>query len=272
MSLLSQTKMFSKTDSNNRNRSRSWFFTWNNYQNEHIDYLLKELSLFPDTLYIFQQECGKSGTPHLQGVIKWKLQKDFNWVRKKFFLSLANINKTRGWKAAVAYCCKAESRIEEPYTNIKDLVIPKALVDPLKGLKLYEYQQEVLDYIGLDPDPRKIYWYWEEDGNTGKSALCKHLALRYYALVISGKATDIKYAIASMKLKPEIIIIDIPRSYQKFISYSTIEEIKNGMFFSGKYEGQMVIFNTPHIFCFANSEPDYEMMSEDRWRISNIIL
>ena len=44
-----------------------------------------------------------------------------------------------------------------------------------------------------------------------------------------------------------------------------MEAIKNGCFFSGKYESGMVRFNSPHILVFANEPPERTKLSQDRW-------
>ena len=95
------------------------------------------------------------------------------------------------------------------------------------------------------------------------------------ALVLSGKGNDMKYGLIRFYEKfgaaPNIIIIDIPRTVKDYVSYSGIEDIKNGIFFCGKYEGQMLCYNSPHVLCLSNTPPDTEKMSLDRWKISQII-
>lgn len=41
-------------------------------------------------------------------------------------------------------------------------------------------------------------------------------------------------------------------------------------FYSGKYEGGMVVGNNPHLLVFANIEPDTKKMSDDRFIVQNI--
>ena len=84
-----------------------------------------------------------------------------------------------------------------------------------------------------------------------------------------------KYAVCMYVEKqgyyPEIIILDIARSVNvKKLSYTGIEEVKNGCFFSGKYESRMVLGNCPHFICFSNREPEREMLSEDRWIVREL--
>ena len=59
-------------------RSRSWFFTLNNFERGDIQFLTDTL----DTeKYAFQHEIGDSGTPHLQGVVYFANARDFNSMK-----------------------------------------------------------------------------------------------------------------------------------------------------------------------------------------------
>jgi len=74
-----------------------------------------------------------------------------------------------------------------------------------------------------------------------------------------------------MKRFPKVVIFDFPKSREFSISYDAIESIKNGFYFNGKYESKQVMGNCPHVICFANSPPCMEMLSKDRWKITEII-
>lgn len=79
-----------------------------------------------------------------------------------------------------------------------------------------------------------------------------------------------KYAITCMKIKPRVILIDYARDQESHISWQGIEEIKNGIFFNSKYESSMVIYNSPHVICFANFKPQEYKLSKDRWNILDV--
>ena len=128
-----------------------------------------------------------------------------------------------------------------------------------------------MELLAEDPDDRKIFWFFEEEGGVGKTALCKHICITMDDVIyVSGKAVDIKYGVAQMKKYPKVVLMDIPRSAGDAISWDAIESVKNGIFYSGKYEGKMVMGACPHLICFSNLEPDYSKLSADRWVVIKI--
>lgn len=238
--------------------SSYWFGTWNNYKQECLAPFLKKLDELCDK-YIMQEEVGESGTPHLQLKIKFVNKgrpiecfgiKEIHWIKSK---------KWEGWQ----YCGKDETRAGQRW--FKGCEPPPIL----EYDEPYGWQLEVVDLIKQKPDKRSVYWYWEDQGNFGKSSLCRYLVIKHEALVIGGNARDMKLAISKMKKKPLICILDVPRTIEH-ISYSGVEEIKNGVFFSSKCDSEMVKMNPPHIIIFSNSPPEEEKMSKDRWIIKKL--
>lgn len=142
----------------------------------------------------------------------------------------------------------------------------------MMGLEYTYWQKSILDIIKSEPDPRKIYVYVDTLGGKGKSTFAKHLVMTKNALSLAGKSSDVKYALteAIKDRDIDIVIWDLPRSVGNLVNYQSIEEVKNGMFFSGKYESTMTLFNTPHLFIFTNEIPDLDKLSKDRWVINEI--
>ena len=67
----------------------------------------------------------------------------------------------------------------------------------------------------------------------------------------------IQYKINNDDCEPELIVINLPRSFNsEYLSYTGIEEVKDMCFYSGKYEGGMVVGNCPHLIIFSNELPD----------------
>ena len=63
------------------------------------------------------------------------------------------------------------------------------------------------------------------------------------------------------------VILDIPRHNLEYINYGLLEKIKDGLIYSGKYEGRDCIFDNVHLWVFANERPDTSKMSADRWNL-----
>lgn len=238
--------------------SKSWCFTHNNWNVDQLDQLVQTF-VKCDMSYIIGREIGECGTPHLQGFVHSKKVK-FRPI-EKFKLDFSpHWEKCKGtFDQNVTYCSKEGDFL----TNID-------MEEPLDCEEPYGWQLQVMDIIKDKPDKRTIHWFWEPNGNVGKSELVRYLVIKHDAIVCAGKAADMKYQITQMKKKPKLVIFDIPRVNLDYISYTGIEEIKNGVFASQKYESGMCVMNRPHVVIFANSEPRIHAMSSDRWHIVEI--
>lgn len=144
-----------------------------------------------------------------------------------------------------------------------------------KNLKLREWQSELLPMLTKKVvNDREIIYIWDSEGNTGKTVLAKYLHTFHGAIVAGGKDSDMKHAITRWQeitsKYPAIIIVDICRSDFR-TDYSGIESLKNGLFFSGKYESAMLCsYNLPNVVVFSNFPPEEKNLSKDRWKIGNI--
>jgi hypothetical protein len=71
-----------------------------------------------------------------------------------------------------------------------------------------------------------------------------------------------------------IVIFDLSRTKPPNVlmdtMYSTIENVKNGIFTSVKYEPETYVGSIPHVVVFANFFPDLTSLSIDRWRLLRI--
>ncbi len=239
-----------------------WFFTLNNFTELDVLHLKMRFNKMCKW-WIFEEETGKEGTPHLQGNISLKKKLRFTSISK--WDKRIHWEKTRNVEASIEYCRK-ETKI---YTNL-DL----EEFDEYDNIEWKAWQKKVIESVS-EPckDDRKINWLYDEKGNTGKSYLTKYLMKVENALVVEGRKTDIFHQIAKRKeenIAVPLVIIDVPRASFNNISYSAIECIKNGFISSGKYEGGQYTFKSPHIYVFANSRPDNSKFSEDRWNIVDI--
>ncbi len=247
-----------------------WCFTYNNYPNDFKSSFIPRLRQ-RSKLFIFQQERGDTGTPHLQGYAEFQPRQRLTALVKHFpgvHWEVAVANR----ETNVAYCSKLDSRDGDVFQH--GIRRPLQLIEQLRP-----WQQRVVDRLGRPADPRHVYWYWDPVGNVGKTALAKYLSAPksgFNCLYVSGKTADIEHFLTLHFDKCEtnyddlIVIFDLSRAQENYMPYTAIEQIKNGIFFSGKYESSMQLFNPPHILCFANFTPDRSKLSEDRWKVIEV--
>lgn len=238
-----------------------WCFTLNNYtvdQIDHIEQVLKHETRW----YVFQEEVGEEGTPHLQGTMCLKVKQRMTQLKQ--IDPKIHWEPTKSVKASLVYCTKAETAKGKVYTH--GIEIP----EPLDVIEPYGWALQVMEIINSPPNPRTIHWFWEPTGGKGKTSLAKYLVVKHNALMLTGKSNDMYHMISQFPNKRKLFVVDCPRSQQDYINYGAIEQIKNGLIFSGKYEGCQLVFNTPHVIVFANEPPDYDKMSLDRWNVIRI--
>lgn len=252
-----------------RNRSRCWFFTFNNYEEKDINCLIKFFDM-SQYKYLFQEEIGENKTQHLQGIIVSQIQISFSTLKN--FSDKIHWEKTRNKKAAFEYCSKLDSRIGKIYNNTEY----RPLDNPMEGLTFKDWQNEILEMIKIKPkqNDRTINWYYDTIGACGKTTFAKYLCMKYRnkILYLSGKCNDIKYGVYNFLQKHELtcVIFSFVRTNEQYISYEAIESIKDGIFYNTKYESNMIIYNIPHVLVFANFKPESYKLSLDRWQIKEI--
>lgn len=250
-----------------RIRSRRWCFTINNYTE---DQLVSLSQVFQGDEYVIGREVGEEGTKHLQGYLRFKNQKDFDYLKK--LMPEAHIEKCKGkHEDNIKYCTKDGNYITNiDFRTAQEKIRDEVLNDEYENVVWKEWQQQVIDIIDGKPDKRKIFWYFEKEGNVGKSYLCKYLVLTRNVIICDGKKDNIFNQVSKMLeqgIQPSIVLLDIPRTYNEHVNYSAIESLKNGCMYSGKYEGTQCVFKIPHVVIFSNEEPDYSAMSADRWDV-----
>lgn len=210
----------------------------------------------------------EKGYMHWQLTFTLKEKKRMSWL-KNHFHDKAHLELAHNPDACYDYCSKSETRVQgpfywpEPLNKIEDYFTEYHCV-------MKNWQSKILDIVEGERDLRKIYWFWEPVGGIGKSIFVRHLMLKYDGIFCAnGKKDDIYYALGE---NVKTLIIDLPRSKMGFLGglYTVLEEVKNGMVFSGKYESRTKIFNVPNVIVLANCLPDMNELSRDRWMIEEI--
>lgn len=219
--------------------------------------------------FVFGEEFGENGnTPHIEGYLWFNKKTEFQSIQKLYKWDDLRKSSKKLVSAGLEYCQKEGNRILEHG-------LPKKLKTLACENNLFSWQKVIVDIVSKDPDDRTIYWFYERNGGVGKTTFCKYLVRFYNAIVLGGKSCDMKNGIIEYQktnlTTPELIIVNIPRSFDSnYLSYTGIEECKDMLFYSGKYEGGMVDGNPPHLIVFSNKFPDIKKISKDRWKIYNI--
>lgn len=256
-----------------------WCFTFNNYSEKDVNELVPKMTIYAKKL-IIGKETGDSkfwwedatdskGTPHLQGYVEFKKK----CRPKKGFDERIHWEKARGnAQQNHAYCEKEGEVIVRigfpPIWACKQVKV-------LKETQLRPWEHDIIKNISKPPDERTIYWYWSKSGNIGKTTFAKYLVVKHQATILAGKGADVRNGVIEYVKKngftPHFVIYPIPRSFNsEYLSYESLENVKDMLFYSGKFEGGVVCGNSPHLIVFANEPPDVGRMSVDRWKVFEI--
>lgn len=156
--------------------------------------------------------------------------------------------------------------IEKLSSIYKQQDIHSELSFRFQQLTLYDWQQNIIDTLHQQND-RQILWVYDKNGNSGKSTLCKYIYIQYKAFYTSAtKAQDITYQYQG----EQIILFDFSRHNQEYINYGLIENFKNGLVTSTKYETTNKLTLDPKILIFSNELPDLNKWTEDRYQIAEL--
>lgn len=131
------------------------------------------------------------------------------------------------------------------------------------------WQKDLIDLVTTAcTDDRIIHWFYDPSCGAGKTVLTKFLIRNHGAIVLSGKTADVLNGYDDQ----DIVIFDIPKDAQSddkdFIPYGAIEKIKDGTYYSGKYEGRMHCRDfEAHVIVFANCFPKHNCWDPARTRL-----
>lgn len=286
--------------------AKNWVFTLNNYTTQEEDRLSK---LYEDGYikYIIYgyEEAPTTGTKHLQGYIQLTKKTTLSNLKKKTEIKTIHIESAKGTlQQNKEYTTKSNNYIEKgiPTTKgqrsemktyyeqiiecdnwnevlkinetkkylkyAKEVFKTKETIKPQEGITLRPFQQQIIDIINQPADDRSIYWVYDDEGGIGKTFISKYLVSNYKAFYFRpAKGADILYTYNNQ----EIVILDIPRCIdEQYINWGILEQLKDGIIFSGKYEGkQLYRSNNAHVIVMSNHLPPQGVFSNDRIKILN---
>ncbi|AKV62274.1 putative replication initiation protein [Aretevirus marisnaco] len=147
---------------------------------------------------------------------------------------------------------------------------PIEVVDPTT-FEPRVWQQRIIDICNGEPDPRKVYFVVDENGNTGKSYLSAYLISKFpdeVQILSVGRRDDLAHAINPRR---SIFLFDVPRGGMEYLQYTIFEQLKNRTVFSPKYNSiTKILRKLPHVIIFSNESPDRNKMSHDRYHVTHI--
>lgn len=159
-------------------------------------------------------------------------------------------------------CAMFPAFVKQYIDDKKQKDIPKVKTFPLRT-----WQQDLYENLLKPANERRIVFVVDAIGNSGKSWFARYFC-DYHGngqIIVPGKKADMALTIDETK---KVFFFDCPRSKQgDFIQYDFLEELKNGLILSPKYESKMKRLETPHVIVLMNERPDESKLSSDRYHI-----
>lgn len=216
--------------------------------------------------FYYQLEEGEDGYLHYQGCLSLIVKHRLSEVKNILGWNNVHLEQAMDWHALKKYSTKKDTRMRGPWSHESKWIWTMDMDD------FEEWQKEIYCMISKPNDDwRHIYWYWEPTGDVGKTNFVKWCIVHLGANYVSGGSS--KNIFHSLPEFPEIILCHFPKSFQYQIPWGALEECKDGLIFSGKYESKPKVFNRPHVIVFANfppHNPDGCNMSVDKFVVRDI--
>lgn len=258
--------------------AKGWVFTLNNPEpQDEVREALLALAEDdgPAEYIVFQLERGAEGTLHFQGYVAWKNKKRFDPVRE-LLGGRAHVEKRKGSAAqAIAYCTKAETRVDGPWEagkcpvagRARELGIVQRKLDDGASLRVIaqqhfgtflHYNRGLREYIQLQRPQRNwqttVTVYWGKPG-LGKSRRALHEAGPYAFWVARPAGQTCWFDGYDGE---ETIVID---EFYGWIGRDQMQRMIDRYPLNLEVKGSSVPFLAKHIIITSNQKP------ADWWRI-----
>lgn len=291
-------------------RSQNWVFTLNNYSSLDESLLASLVDDGVAQYVCYGREVGESGTPHLQGFVRFLERKRLVAVRA-LLTPRAHCEVAKHPRQARDYCMKDGDYFEfgaiefrttgrrdefqdfitavksgvtdmavlrETHSNVtaryprwcQEVVMDNA-ARAQDSHSLRTWQEELKAILDGEPNDRTILFLVDLVGDKGKTWFA-HWYVQQATKHCQVLVPGKKADMAyALRLDTTVLFVDAPRSKQgEFIQYDFLEEAKNGFVFSPKYESRMKVLPRMHVCVFMNEMPDLTKLSQDRYHIIEI--
>nr|WPR18784.1 MAG: hypothetical protein [Skomarfal virus 49] len=189
-----------------------------------------------------------------------------------FFLWATEFHGLHGRAPSPADICNFHPVVFTKFPRVVECIrlrLPPPRLVP-DQVELRGWQAELFAELQELPDDRSIRFIVDPEGGKGKTFFQKYClcSLEGVQIMATGKRDDLAFIIDETK---RIFLFNVPRGGLQFLSYVLLEQLKDRMVFSPKYESRVKILQVvPHVYVFTNEDPDRTKLTLDRFRTKYI--
>lgn len=204
-------------------------------------------------------EVGEGGYVHYQGRCVFK-----NGIGKDRLIVLL---PTAHWSPTQVrnfnYCEKEGKFWRSWETALQDFIEMPEMAWQTKAMGILETQ-----------DDRRVMVVVDDEGCNGKTTMSKMMVARHigaYCPAMEDAKDYMAWALAHQTAKT--FILDIPRAEDRKKDrqlWSAVEQMKNGYLWDKRNHWQEAWIEPPKVIVFTNSEPDRNLLSDDRWEVYHL--
>lgn len=202
--------------------------------------------------------------PAAQGSPKSKIEQFVEWVEK---FCMENGRGPREHEYGIEF----PQLFVQYRNNLAALVEMHSPTPDIQDGVLKDWQIDLLTKLMLDADDRTIVFMVDPQGGAGKTWFQRYMISQHWEktqILSIAKRDDIAHAVDASK---SIFLFNVPRGGMEFLQYTILEQIKDKMVFSPKYNSKMKFMGgNVHVVVFCNEEPDYNKMSSDRYDVQRL--
>lgn len=168
---------------------------------------------------------------------------------------------------------ESHSEVMAKYERFCNSYIRDNLPKPeLKVHVLRLWQVRLKCILDLEPNDRTVVFVVDPKGNAGKSWFAKwwlreHEETKDSMILRPTKHADMAYALQPIM---RVLFLDCTRKQIEYLPYTFMEECKDGLVFSNKYESCIKEYPPMHVVVLMNENPDKTALSEDRYLIIDL--
>lgn len=214
--------------------------------------------------YVIGEEIGEGGYQHYQMRIVFKVGKEMATVRNQ----LAEFCRD--------FWCTPTSQNGRNFDYVekegKYVASWEKALRSFATMELRPWQAQVEGLMQAQNE-RQCLVVYDPIGNHGKTYFSKYMQATHQAQYVPPMQDAQDFMAFCMEKKNKAYIFDMPRAEsvkQRKGMWSAIEQIKNGYIYDKRYKFRDAWINPPKVCVFCNELPDTDLLSADRWYLTQI--